>query len=196
MGTRGFTGFVVGGRLIGSYNHCHSYPSGLGVALAVRLRDELEVGSVESMREGVKRVRLVDDVAAPSPEDVERYWPHADLSLGEERCKRECYALLRNLQGDPFAQLEAGVMTDGTDFPLHSLFCEWAYVVDLDRECLDVYEGFRKVPPTEGHWVGAVTESAGAYWPVQRVDVIPFGSLAGLDIAAHMAALEDVTDGK
>lgn len=32
------------------------------------------------------------------------------------------------------------------EFAADSLFCEWAYVLDLDKEILEVYKGFNKTP--------------------------------------------------
>ena len=34
------------------------------------------------------------------------------------------------------------------EFAKDSLFCEWAYVIDLDNEVLEVYKGFNKTPLT------------------------------------------------
>ena len=35
------------------------------------------------------------------------------------------------------------------EFAASSLFCEWAYVIDLDKRTFEVYEGFNKSPLTE-----------------------------------------------
>ena len=37
-------------------------------------------------------------------------------------------------------------LVDRSDFAANSLFCEWGYVVDLDNNTFEVYEGFQKKP--------------------------------------------------
>jgi hypothetical protein len=35
-------------------------------------------------------------------------------------------------------------MIDSKGFLSDSLFCEWAYIINLDKEVLEVYEGFQE----------------------------------------------------
>jgi len=42
--------------------------------------------------------------------------------------------------------IEIGQMVDGIDFIKDSLFCEWAYLINLDRGVLEVYRGFQHKP--------------------------------------------------
>lgn len=43
----------------------------------------------------------------------------------------------------------ARLMKNALPFAGESLFCEWAYVIDLDKEQLEVYKGFNKDPVTD-----------------------------------------------
>lgn len=38
-------------------------------------------------------------------------------------------------------------LVDSSAFAKDSLFCEWAYVIDLDQRVLEIYEGFKTSPP-------------------------------------------------
>lgn len=65
-------------------------------------------------------------------------YPFIDRDLGSEILKsiNEC-------------EDEVIYIRDDTKFAADSLFCEWAYVVDLDKRQLEVYQGFNHTPLTE-----------------------------------------------
>jgi hypothetical protein len=151
MGTRGFLGFVVDGDAKITYNHYDSYPSGLGINVLAWAR-QIDVSKV---REQVRALRLVSESAAPSAEEAIQYALHTDSRVSDGD---DWYATLRHLQGDPQGYLDAGVMPDASDFPTNSLFCEWGYLVDLDRQTLEVYRGLQTETPTTGRWAGRPTD--------------------------------------
>lgn len=37
-------------------------------------------------------------------------------------------------------------LKDAYSFATESLFCEWAYVIDMDKKVLEIYKGFNKSP--------------------------------------------------
>lgn len=37
-------------------------------------------------------------------------------------------------------------LVNSEEFAADSLFCEWAYVIDLDKNTFEVYQGFNKKP--------------------------------------------------
>lgn len=58
-----------------------------------------------------------------------------------------------------------------------SLFCEWAYVIDLDKDMYEVYKGFNKIPLEESERFYFLTpisekeyrENPKEYYPVKFV---------------------------
>lgn len=167
MGTRGAVGFVIKGEEKFAYNHYDSYPDGLGVEVLKFLREF--PGGIEAMAEKAEKLQLVSDDVPATPEQilelrettnwfVNQYsmagpdgWPELPTE------DVQWYNLLHRTQGDLAASLEVGYMEGANSFPLDSLFCEWAYVIDLDAEVLEVYVGFQKELPTSGRWDGRPT---------------------------------------
>lgn len=172
MGTRGTIGFIINEQEKLTYNHYDSYPAGIGIRVLAFLREH----TVEELRPLAEALKVVDDrepatpeqilelrgstnwkvqqysMAGPQPEDVS---PDSPDGLPTEDVS--WYNLLRETQGDLDAILRVGYMEDNHSFPLDSLFCEWAYVIDLDRSVLEVYQGFQKELPKSGRWKGRPT---------------------------------------
>jgi hypothetical protein len=54
-------------------------------------------------------------------------------------CGAEVLSIVRRSRGTL-------LLRDSIDFAGDSLFCEWAYVIDLDKGVLEIYEGFQDKP--------------------------------------------------
>jgi len=156
MGTRGAYGVVINEREKISYSQYDSYPQGKGIDNLRWLRGEIESGNMELLRKLAQDCRVVSDAKKPTKEDIEHLAPLTNLSVSEETVE-DWYCLTRGAQGDIGALLGYGYMLDSHTFPLDSLFCEWAYIVDLDREVFEAYEGFQKEIPKAGRWAGRPT---------------------------------------
>lgn len=168
MGTRGALGFVYGTEEKVTYNHFDSYPSGLGVDVLAWLRS----ADLATVAEQVKNLRLVNEDDIPTEDDKRHLLDMGVVDTGVGRQSTDdWYCLLRGTQGNPAAILAAGVMSDGSKFPASSLWCEYAYVVDLDRAVFQAYKGFQKAPHNLGRFADRPdpTEVKEGYWPVALV---------------------------
>ena len=173
MGTRGMIGIQAGGRVVGTYNHYDSYPSWLGATMA---REGIALaGDRERVAEQVAALRLVDEAEQPTPEERAVFTGSHDENVSTGA---DWYAVLRGLQGSIKAYLDAGVMPDGLAFASDSLFCEWAYIVDLDAGTLEVYKGLQQAPPTAGRFAGPCEPPATGYYPVNLVRTLSLSDLA------------------
>jgi hypothetical protein len=82
-----------------------------------------------------------------------------------------------------------------TDFAADSLFCEWAYVVDLDAQQLEAYKGFQKEKHDRGRFAGMEPKrsprtKAVEYYPIAKFAEWKFDALPA-DTNAFVKACMD-----
>jgi len=174
MGTRGAYGYRLDGRDKVTYNHYDSYPIGLGLQiLTYTLFNELE-----TMRAVARRIELVDAESQPSPELVNRYRHYLDTRGGVSETPT-WYWLLRETQGDlqPY-HCDLRHMIDSQAFLYDSLFCEWAYVINLDNEQFEVYRGFNQDPSRSGRYASQRSGRDNPYYGVVLIREFPFAEFS------------------
>ena len=142
MGTRGAVGFYKGGEHKVAYNHFDSYPEGLGNDVLNYIHSK----TVEGLHAAFERIELVDPESKPTPEQVKKCAEFTNLSVSGQSTD-EWYCVLRDAQGDLDAYTKVGAMPDEQDFLKDSLFCEYAYIINLDDNILEVYKGFQESKP-------------------------------------------------
>jgi hypothetical protein len=187
MGTRGFIGFVANDHESITYNHWDSYPEALGVTMLSFARAIEDRAAVK--RSAAELVHVSDD-APPTDEQIEALARFTNRSVGELKDRPEWYQVLRKTQGDPAMVLAAGYVEHNPEWPVDSLFCEWGYLLDLDREVLEVYEGFQTSAHAEGRFHDRGRRDG--YFPVRLVATYPLDALPSEE--AFLAALGDDDD--
>jgi hypothetical protein len=179
MGTRGFIGFVIDGQEKIAYNHCDSYPSGLGADALNWLWRAVGEGT-DHLTERVRALRVVDPNSKATPADIEDLSEFARPDVATRELS-DWYVLLRETQGDPAAMLRAGVIEDASGFPADSLMAEYGYVVDLDAGRFEAYVGFQREPHSEGRFaardVDSYADGLPQYYPVRLVASWPLSEL-------------------
>lgn len=142
MGTRGLWGFRYERKDKLTYNHYDSYPTGLGEAI----RKFVKSHSIADMKKIATKIELVDSQSKPTAEQIEACSEWTDLSVSNQSTE-DWYCLLRNAQGEPEAYASGlKYMIDSQDFIKDSLFCEYAYIINLDTEKVEFYIGFQNTP--------------------------------------------------
>lgn len=142
MGTRGCYGFYKNGITKATYNHFDSYIGGLGKDIL----DFVENTSIPIMNKIFDKIELVREDDIPTIEQIENCQDFTDLSVSSQNII-DFYCLLRKAQGDLNAyKTNLKYMIDSRDFLGDSLFCEYGYIINLDKNVLEFYKGFNKVP--------------------------------------------------
>lgn len=142
MGTRGLIGFILNGDLNGSYCQYDMYPSGVGRALQLELAgtDILTESIFAELRPMAARMQTVKASDTPTEEQKKALRHlHENVSTGND-----FYAYLRKNHGTLLGVLKTGIMTNDSDFIQDSLFCEWAYIFDFDKETVHILKGFNQ----------------------------------------------------
>jgi len=175
MGTRNLTCVVADGAYrVAQYCQWDGYPSGQGKTvlefcrtmnrgafkrkvLACNAIDQAEV-SRRYKEIGADDSGWVDMAIA---EKFKKAWPQLDRDMGAKVLNAISMA------PDGFdIHLDVGFAAD-------SLFCEWCYVIDLDKATLEVFGGFNKKPlPAHERFAGLVdhgnkTADGNQYYPVR-----------------------------
>lgn len=198
MGTRGLMGFTVQEEHFLTYNHYDSYPTGLGsnllkwLKLHLVIQDDTVQISPEVM--GVLTgLEQVEEGSEPTEEQLAKLTARGFTEAQNVSTGRDFYSWLRDCQGDLDLTLRSGFwIKGGYEFGFDSLFCEWGYVIDVDRNCFDTYRGFQQVPATKGIWAGAeMPGSRDGYEAIQRIQSLPFDAIPDLEIEPWVTDLED-----
>jgi hypothetical protein len=157
MGTRGLYGIRKNGVDKTTYNHYDSYPEVLGEDIV----GFIKTTTIEEMNRIYDKIEMVNDSFVPSDAELVA-WKLTD-KIGE---KFDWYSFLREFQGNLDAYKgDLKYMMDDSDFILESLFCEWAYIINLDHNVLEIYKGFQ-TKPNDGRYV---KKKEGEYYPCKLV---------------------------
>ena len=146
MGTRHLVAFTADGKTKAMYGQYDGYISGVGLEV---LKFARTMDSREAMIQAMN-LRVINEHEQPTPAQAKSVAQYSD---GGVSTGFDWYSALRKCQGDPAKILESGYITDSFNFGYDGIFCEYAYVLDFDKGCLDVYKGFQdKLNGLEGLW--------------------------------------------
>lgn len=199
MGTRNLTLVQVDGALkVAQYGQWDGYPSGQGATVLKFMRDL--VLSEDRVAEFTDKVRKCHFMDAAELAEFEAEWKSAFgngmISSGNydahKRKSERFYKVWPQMTRDTAAEILSVIMEskdgialhDNSAFAADSLFCEWAYCVNLDTRTLEVYSGFNHEPLADGdRFVGLPIspkgdyEGAKQYYPIRCVKTFSFDDL-------------------
>lgn len=149
MGTRNLTIVKHNGEYkVAQYGQWDGYPSGQG---AIALEFAHKLTAVNTLMEFTRKVDAVRVASAEYMNDIDRRVKSGELEDWRksypELSRDTCAKIL-----DMILERPAGlILQDDINFAADSLFCEWAYVIDLDEKTFEAYVGFNQSPlePTD-----------------------------------------------
>ena len=167
MGTRHLIAVMVDGNYkIAQYGQWDGYPSGQGFDVL----DFLRTADLDRFREQLKLVRFANkDDEKEKQEFFDSIGSsNGMLNMDQASLFHRKYPLLTRDNGAKILEMVYGLskpafLDDALDFAMDSLFCEWAYVIDLDKNVLEVYEGFNKEPVMRGRFTSNIPDRQGYY---------------------------------
>jgi len=170
VGTRNTTLVQLDGEYkVAKYCQWDGYPEGQGLGVLSALR---EIGNDKFLEVFKDKVRTLPEItqeqidAINATPDWSSVYPFLSRDMGGGSFITEL------MNGNiPFHHRDP-------DFPADSLFCEWCYVVDLDRGTFEVYKGFNQEPLEETERFYPLSEkSEGGYQPVKLAQGWPLSEL-------------------
>lgn len=153
MGTRNLTMVISNGETkVAQYGQWDGYPEGQGVTTL----NFLISNDLKKFKEKLNSVKFI----TPTKEkEIEKWMESIGAKNGwldgsQADQYKQKYPLLSRDNGADILNLimeseqEINWVNDSSDFAADSLFCEWAYLIDLDKNVFEVYEGFNTTPLT------------------------------------------------
>lgn len=129
---------------------------------------------IEDMNKVFNKLIMVIADDKPSLNEIMTYYDVTDPSVSNGD---DWYSVLRRLQGNLQAYIdnpEYQHMIDVEDFMKESLFYEWAYIINLDKNVLEIYQGFQKEPQHNRYFT---ENSDDGYYNIALIKEIDFKSL-------------------
>lgn len=153
MGTRNLTMVISNGETkVAQYGQWDGYPEGQGVTALNFLTNT----DLNKFKEKLNSVKFINGT---KQKEIDKWLKSIGCESGwmdgeQAKLYHERYPLLTRDNGADILNLimeseeEINWVTDSSEFAGDSLFCEWAYVIDLDKNTFEVYEGFNQQPLT------------------------------------------------
>lgn len=212
MSTRAAYGFRHNNKDYISYNHSDGDPTGLGYEFLEALTSFTLTQDIEYLRSKIENITLIQrNNHVFSGNELLSIIDRID-SLGIANDLKNKYTsnsevLAENILYFTQGQLDAIIdrefsipyMLDSKTFLYDSLFCEWAYIVNLDEQVIEFYKGFNKNPNSNGRYasLNADYKNPNEYFGVALMGNIPFSVIDSWtkdDIADFTCNLKPVLD--
>lgn len=156
MGTRNLTIVTSNGKVkVAQYCQWDGYLSGQGIVAFEIMKRIIASGQLGQFKTKVDNLKWMDN------EQIEKIDNNINWQTEYPYLSRDCGAEVLNAIHFGTIKVSCGIgrneekevkiigLSNAYEFAADSLFCEWAYVIDLDKATFEVYKGFNKVKLSE-----------------------------------------------
>lgn len=178
MGTRHLIVAVKGGQTrLAQYCQWDGYPSGNGVEV---------LRFIQSKTRLAKLSKALDRVEFLTQDQLDQAYRNLGVTgdfmsnAQAAKFKRQFPLLSRDHSAKVLTMLltdEQPKLVNQEDFAGDSLFCEWAYVIDYDKQTFEVYQGFNKAALDDGARFAHTRQDDSNYHPVRLIAEWKFSEL-------------------
>lgn len=161
---------------IAQYGQWDGYPGGQGLTVLSFLQNQQ---LVENLKNNLNKCRYIKN--EKEMESINSKFVTNDVStvnwfksFYSRDIGAKILANVANSQDDEI------LLVDSIEFAGDSLFCEWAYIIDFDKNTFEVYKGFNKEklsPEDRFHKIKAPSENKNRYEPIKLCASFPLTSL-------------------
>lgn len=172
MGTRHLICVVSNGDYrIAQYGQWDGYPEGQGASILEFLKSPM----AEQLKKNLKNCTWLTNT------EYEKLWEEFGVDTKQEMIDYDAYQDFCNKHpelsrdtGARILEIVAGAtgkikLQNSLNFSRDSLFCEWAYVIDFDKNTFEVYQGFNETPldKSERFYTAGQKEDENGMYPVK-----------------------------
>ena len=156
MGTRNLNMiFSDGDYRVAKYCQWDGYPEGQGLSFLNFIRSLVKENRLEKFKQMVSKVQfLSEDEYNKMYVEIEKH-PNASRNMGADML-----SWIWDHNGETS-------FVNNLEFVNDSLFCEWAYLLDLDNNTFEVYKGFVKEKPSNERFISEETKPKDGYYPIK-----------------------------
>ena len=171
MGTRHLTIVVKNKEYkVAQYGQWDGYPSGQGKTV-------YEFLSTEDL---IKFSSEIDKITFIPKDTKETFDARENPELGRDIGSSVLYMIQAGEVSRLFNMIE---------FAADSLYCEFAYLIDLDKWTLEVYKGFNKQPLNENDRFFSMSTNSDTYFPIKMVAIYNITDLLNISMNTFIAEL-------